>query len=57
MPTMSHNKKDRAAWHKGKRKPGEDVGSWIGRVINYGKNYKGAFTPAFMKRGVRYKAK
>lgn len=57
MPTMSHNKKDRAAWHKGKRKPGEDVGSWIGRVINYSKNYKGAYTPAFMKRGVRYKAK
>lgn len=53
-PTMSHTPAQRKAWHAGKRRQHETMGAWINRVMNRNKNFAGAYTPNFLKRGLPY---
>lgn len=42
MPTMSHNKKQRKLWHKGKKRKDETRHAWFKRVVAKDRNFKGA---------------
>lgn len=57
MPTMSHTKKQRKAWHAGKQLPSEGKQAWFKRVMINSKNFSGAFTPSVLKRCIVYSGK
>lgn len=55
MPTMTHTDEQRKAWHAGKRREYETVSAWFSRVLVKAENFRGAYTPARLKRGIFYK--
>lgn len=56
MPTMTHTPAQRKAWHAGKRRYYETQGTWLHRVLNKGRNLRGAYTPAWMKKRLPHKS-